>query len=46
MNGKWKEVSQVFPEAKGKKEAKRMADEWLDNLNAEADNMPNALQKS
>ena len=42
MNGKWKEVSQVFPEAKGKKEAKRMADEWLDNLNAEADNMPNA----
>ena len=40
--GKWKEVSKMLPEAKGKKEANRMAKEWLDTLNAEADLMPNA----
>ena len=40
--GKWKEVSKMLPEAKGKKEATRMAKEWLDQLNAEADLMPNA----
>ena len=40
--GKWKEVSKMLPEAKGKKEANRMAKEWLDQLNAEADLMPNA----
>ena len=41
-NGKWKEVSKMLPEAKGKKEAMRMAKEWFDKLNAEADLMPNA----
>ena len=40
--GKWKEVSKMLPEAKGKKEAMRIAKEWLDQLNAEADLMPNA----
>ena len=40
--GKWKEVSKMFPEAKGVREAKRMAREWFDKLNAEADLMPNA----
>ena len=40
--GKWKEVSKMLPEAKGKKEANRMAKEWLGQLNAEADLMPNA----
>jgi len=40
--GNWKEVSKMLPEAKGKKEANRMAKEWLDTLNAEADLMPNA----
>ena len=40
--GKWKEVSKMLPEAKGKKEATRMVREWLDNLNAEADLMPSA----
>ena len=39
--GKWKEVSKMLPDAKGKKEATRMAKEWFDNLNAEADLMPN-----
>ena len=38
--GKWKEVSKMLPEAKGKKEAIRMANEWLEQLNAEADLMP------
>lgn len=41
-NGKWKEVSKILPEAKGKKEAMRMAKEWFEKLNAEADLMPNA----
>lgn len=40
--GKWKEVSKMLPDAKGKKEANRMAKKWLDQLNAEADLMPNA----
>ena len=41
VNGKWKETSIMRPSANGKKEAKRMADEWLATLNAEADKMPN-----
>ena len=40
--GKWKEVSKMLPEAKGIREARRMANEWIDKLNAEADLMPNA----
>ena len=28
-DGKWKEVSKMLPEAKGKKEAMRMAKEWF-----------------
>lgn len=39
--GKWKEMNRMLPEAKGKKEATRMAKEWLDAMNAEADLMPN-----
>lgn len=39
--GKWKEVSKTLPEAKGKKQAQKMANEWLDELNASADLMPN-----
>lgn len=35
--GKWKEVSKMLPEAKGKKKAQRMAKEWFEQLNAEAD---------
>ena len=40
--GKWREVSKMLPDAKGKKEAQRMAKEWFDQLNADADLMPNA----
>lgn len=40
--GKWKETAKMLPNAKGKKEAERMAREWMDTLNAEADLMPNA----
>ena len=43
--GKWKEISKMLPEAKGIREAKRMANEWLDELNAQADLMPNAGKK-
>lgn len=41
-NGKWKESSKMLPEAKGKREAMRMARAWMDELNAEADAMPTA----
>lgn len=39
--GKWKEVSKMLPEATGKREATKMAQEWFNALNAEADLMPN-----
>ena len=39
--GKWKETAKMLPEAKSKKEAKRMANELMDKLNAEAELMPN-----
>lgn len=41
-SGKWKETSKMLPEAKGKREAMKLAKEWLDVLNAQADIMPNA----
>ena len=40
--GKWKEISKMLPEAKGKKDANRIAKEWLDTLDTEADLMPTA----
>ena len=40
--GKWKEVNKMMSGAKGKKEAQRMAKEWVDSLNAAADSMPTA----
>ena len=40
--GKWKETSKVMTGAKGKIEATRMAKEWFDELNAQADLIPNA----
>lgn len=41
--GKWQEVSKMLPDAKGKKEAERMAREWMDELNAQAELMPNPM---
>lgn len=41
VDGTWKETSKMMKGAKGKKEATRMAKEWLDELNADADLMPN-----
>lgn len=46
MYGKWKETSKVMTGAKGKNEAMRMAKEWFEKLNAEADLMPNAGKAS
>ncbi len=40
-NGKWKETAKMMKGAKGKKEAMRMAKEWFEELNAQADLMPN-----
>ena len=45
-SGKWKEVSKMLNEAKGKKEAQKLADEWVNALNAEAELMPNAGKAS
>ena len=39
-NNKWREISKILPEASGKREAQRMANEWLAEMNAIADNMP------
>ena len=39
--GKWKETSIMLPDAKGKKDAERLAKAWMDELNAQADLMPN-----
>ena len=39
--GKWKEVSKMLPDARGKKDAERIANKWLEELNAAADLMPN-----
>lgn len=44
--GRWKELSKMLPDAKGKREAQRLANEWLDALNAQADLMPNAVKPS
>ena len=41
-SGKWKETSKMLRDAKGKREATRLAREWMDTLNKEADAMPNA----
>ena len=38
--GKWKEKSKMLNGAKGIREAKQMAREYMDRLNAEADVMP------
>lgn len=40
--GKWKDLSKMSPDAKGKREAQRIAKEWLNTLNAEAGFMPNS----
>lgn len=40
--GKWKDTTKMMKGAKGIREANRMAKEWLDELNALADEMPNA----
>lgn len=34
--GKWRNKSRVWPEAKGKKEAERLTEAWFDELNAES----------
>lgn len=39
-DGKWHEVSKMLTGVKGVKEARKMANEWLAQLNAEADLMP------
>lgn len=44
--GKSKEISKMLPDAKGKRDAQRMANERLDALNAQADLMPNAVKPS
>ena len=37
-DGKWKELTKMLPEAKGKREAQRMANEWMSEQNKLAEN--------
>lgn len=37
-DGKWKELTKMLPEAKGKREAQRMANEWMTEQNKLAEN--------
>ena len=39
-SGKWKETTKMLPEANGKREAQKLANDWLAEMNAVADNMP------
>ena len=39
-NGKWSEVSKMLPEAKGKRSAEKMAEDWRRELNAQAEQIP------
>lgn len=38
--GKWKETAKMLPDAKGKRDAEKLAKAWMDELNAQADLMP------
>jgi len=35
-NGKWREITKILPEAKGKREAEKIAEDWRRELNAQA----------
>lgn len=39
--GNWRETSKILKDASGKREANRMAKEWFEKLNEQADLMPN-----
>ncbi len=43
--GKWKEISKMLPEAKGKKEAERIAREWQDEMNKTSQIVPSTPSK-
>lgn len=43
-NGKWKETSKMLPEAKGKKEAYKLAEAWFNEMNDAAASSPNISQ--
>ena len=36
-DGKWKEKTKLLPEANGKREAQKLADAWLDEMNRQAE---------
>ena len=41
VTGKWREVTKMLPEAKGKREATKLAKVWFDEMNQAAENSPN-----
>lgn len=43
--GKWKETTKMLPDAKGKKDAERLAKEWMDELNNTAAKIPSTPQR-
>lgn len=44
-SGKWKDITKMLPEAKGKREAERQAREWLDEMNKVAQKVPSTPQR-
>lgn len=44
-HGKWKDITKMLPEATGKREAERLAKEWLDEMNQTAQIVPSTPQR-
>ena len=43
--GKWKETSKMLPDAKGKKDAERIAKKWMDDMNKSSQTIPSTPQR-
>lgn len=41
VTGKWKDITKMLPEATGKREAKKLAEAWFNEMNQAAANAPN-----
>lgn len=44
-SGKWKDITKMLPDAKGKRDAEKLAREWLDEMNKAAGLIPSTPQR-
>ena len=44
-NGKWRDMTKMLPDAKGKRDAEKLAREWLDEMNDTAQRIPSTPQR-